>query len=52
MNFVEGNRDGSIFILLHADHQLDQQAPFVEDAFLFALYGSDFFVKNLVSIGV
>jgi hypothetical protein len=29
---------GSIFILLHADIQL-RSAPFVEDAFIFPLYG-------------
>ena len=47
LSFVQVNRHESTCVLLHTSIQLDQ-APFVEDAFFFPLYISDFFTKNQV----
>jgi hypothetical protein len=50
LNYVQGDRYGSICIILLTGIQLDQ--PFVEDAVFFPLYGFGFFIKDQVSIGV
>ena len=47
LSFVQGDRYGSIYILLHAN--LLRPAPFLEDAFLFPWYISGFFIENQVS---
>jgi hypothetical protein len=47
-----GDRNGSIRILLHDNHQLVVPAPFVENAVFFPLYGFSSLVKDQVAIGV
>jgi hypothetical protein len=51
LSVVQGDKDGSICILLHVKCQLDQHR-FFEDSFLFLLYGFYFFVKFQVSVCV
>jgi hypothetical protein len=48
LSFLQCYKYGSICILLHAV----RVALFVESAFFFTLYGSGFFVKNQMSIGI
>ena len=50
LSFVQGDKDGSICILLHAN--LVQPAPFVENAVFFLLDVFSSFVKDQVTIGV
>ena len=49
LSLVQGDKDGSICILLHADLQLNQQ-PFIEKAIFFPLDVFSSFVKDQVSI--
>ena len=51
LNFVQGDKNGSICILLHADHQLDQHHLLKMLSF-FPLNGFSSFVKDQVTIGV
>jgi hypothetical protein len=50
MSFVQGDENGSICILLHADCQLNQHH--LLKMLFFALDGFGFFVKDQVTIGV
>ena len=50
LSFVQGDKYGSICILLHADFQSDQH-HLVKMLSFFPLYDFGFFVKNQVSIG-
>ena len=50
-SFVQGDNNGSIHILLHANRQLSK-APFVENAVFFPLDGFSSFLKDQVTIGV
>jgi hypothetical protein len=45
LNFVQSDRYGSIFILLHAVIQVEQHQLFVEDCLPFPLYVFGFFVS-------
>jgi hypothetical protein len=51
LSFIQGDKNGSIFILLHVDHQLSKP-PFVENAVFFPLDGVSFCVKVQVTIDV
>jgi hypothetical protein len=51
LSFVEGDKNGSIYILLQADLSVEP-APFVEDAVFFPLDCFSSFVKDQVTIGV
>jgi hypothetical protein len=51
LSFVQSERYRCIFILLHADIQIDQH-HFLKMFSLFQLFSFGFFVKNQVSIGV
>jgi hypothetical protein len=51
LSFVQGDKDGSICYLLHADHQLNQKHLLKMLSF-FPLDGFSSFVKVKVTIGV
>jgi hypothetical protein len=51
LSFLQGNKNGSIFILLHADIQLGQHHLLKRLFFFFLLYDFGFFTKNQISIG-
>jgi hypothetical protein len=51
LSFVQGDKNGSIHILLH-DNLLFEPVTFVENAFFFLLHGFSLFVKDQVTIGV
>ena len=50
LSFVQGNKNGSIHILLHADLQLNYH--FVENTVFFPLDGFSSFGKDQVTIGI
>jgi hypothetical protein len=50
LELCTGNKNRSIFILLHADHHLSQHH--LLNMFFFPLGGFGFFVKDQVIIGV
>jgi hypothetical protein len=51
LSFVQGDKYGSIFILLHTDYQLDQHYLLKMFSF-FPLHVFGFFVKDKLSIGM
>jgi hypothetical protein len=51
LSFVQGDKNGSIYILLHADCQLNQH-HFLKMLSFFPLDGFSSFVKDQVTIGV
>jgi hypothetical protein len=50
LSFVQGDKCGSIFILLHTDYQLDHTIYWI--CFCFSLFGFGFIIKYQVSISV
>jgi hypothetical protein len=51
LSFVQGDKNGSIHILLHNNHQF-VPAPFVENAVFFPLDGFSSLVQDQMTIGV
>ena len=51
LSFVRGNKNGSMCILLYADHQLNKH-QLLKNAVFFPLDGFSPFVKNQVTIGL
>jgi hypothetical protein len=51
LSFVQRDKNGSIYILLHANHQLNQH-HFVENAVFIPLDGFSSFVKDQMNVGV
>ena len=51
LSFVQGDKNGSICILLHADHQLNQHY-LLKILSIFPLYSFGFFVKDQMTIGM
>ena len=49
LSFVQGDKYGSVYILLHVDIQLDHLLKMLS---FFPLYGSDLYVKNELSLSV